>query len=371
MNISEHSYICSGCGKVCKEKVVKLSGKNTIDVNKAAPADNRGHRRSGVENTSAKPAAGPVKETEKPNVVYSKNALDGVKSQSTIDINKKSDFDFSKNDYLGPSIDIGGKNSMFSIDELKVDEYQNKTASHNQKDQHAVRPDSAGVSYNAGSGYDLNLSNVAYKSGKTGGGGSARGGGRKPLSSDGFLVNKIISANKAFINSNSMAYFDNSKTPNYKLAVIGCSCPSMTAALESAMGLSPGDAYMIKVLGSSTIENLTSEVMRSLVVGVHMFGVEEIIVLSHEDCVLKQLSSADLIGAMRKNDIRRTDIEINDIKAFGGGFSNCKQNIRKTIAFIHASKLIPETVAVHGMIISPKSLKLEVVVDGYSERIVV
>lgn len=371
MNISEHSYICSGCGKVCKEKVVKLSGKNTIDVNKATPADNRGHRHPAGENASVKPVGGSAKETEKQNIVYSKNALDGVKSQNTIDINKKSDFDFSKNDYLGPSIDIGGKNSMFNIDELKLDEYQQKTASHNQKDQRPAKAAPSGGNYDAGAGYDLNLVNVAYKSGKTGGGGSARSGGRRPLSSDGFLINKIISANKAFINSSSMAYFDNLKTPNYKLAVLCCACPSMTAAVENAMGLGPGDAYMIKVLGSSTIENLTSEVMRSLVVGVHMFGVEEIIVLSHDDCVLKQLSSANLIDAMRKNDIRRTDIEINDIKAFGGGFSNCKQNIRKTIAFIHGSKLIPETVAVHGMMITPKSLKLEVVVDGYSERIVV
>ena len=373
MNIAEHSYICSGCGKVCKEKVVKLSGKNTIDVNKAAPADKRGYRHFSVEKTQPKPAEASCEKIEKQNIVYSKNALDGVKSQSAIDINKKSDFDFNKNDYLGPSIDIAGKNSMFNIDELKLDEYQQKTASHNQKEQHPFKsPPSSGAygTNGAEAGNDLNLANVVYKSRKTGGG-SAQGGGRKPLSSGGFLIKKIIAANEAFINSSSMAHFDNLKIPNYKLAVLSCACPSTTSAVESAMGLGPGDAYMIKVLGSSTIESLTSEVMRSLVVGVHMFGVEEIIVLSHDDCVLKQLSTADLIGAMRKNDIRRTDIEIDDIKAFGGSFSNCKQNIRKTIAFIHASKLIPETVAVHGMMITPKSLKLEVVVDGYSERVVV
>ncbi|HOT77602.1 MAG TPA: hypothetical protein PK467_17575, partial [Candidatus Wallbacteria bacterium] len=113
------------------------------------------------------------------------------------------------------------------------------------------------------------------------------------------------------------------------------------------------------------------EVMRSLAVGVHLYGVEEIIVLSHDDCVLKQLSTARLIDAMRKNEIRRTDMDINDIKAFCGGFSNCKQNIRKTISFIQNSKLIPETVAIHGMMLAPKSYKLEVVVNGYSERIVV
>ncbi len=368
--ISQYSYICSSCGKVCREKVVKLSGKNTIDVNKA--------KESGVRAAYEKPSmAEPVpassggnkknnrKDNEKDNkknVVYSENALDGVNFQNTIDINKKGDFDFSKKDNLDPTIEIAGKNSMFNVEELKIDEYRQKTASHIHKEPRSNMRHSDSV-------HMEDIADVSYKSGKRGGGRAA--GERPALLADGFLLDKIITANKNFISNNAISRFDNSKTPDYKLAVLSCACPSMISAVENSMGLSPGAAYVVNVLGSSTVESVSSEVMRSLAVAVHLFGVEEIIVLSHEDCVLKQLSTADLIGAMRANGVSRNDIEINDIKAFCGNFSNCRQNVRKTIAFIHNSKLIPETVAVHGMILAPQNLKLEVVVNGYSERIVI
>lgn len=371
-NISEYSYICSGCGKVCKEKVVKLSGKKTVDVAKAPADDTRGRRKAPASDTVIlKPSGGASSEDkDKKSVIYSKSAMDNLQ-KSKLDVNKKGDFDFSANNDLGPSIEIGGKTGMFDVEELKIDDYKQKTASSHNKEQSRQPEKTAEEALAELKGADLTLSDIAYKGGKyasRGGGGAA---GRKPLSADGVLVNKILAANNAFVNSTSMAAFDNSKTPNYKLAILTCSCPSMTAAVESALGLSTGDAYVIKVLGSSTIENQTSEVMRSLTVAVHLYGVEEIIVLSHDDCVLKQLSTSKLVDAMRRNEIRRTDMEIVDMKAFCGGFSSCKQNIRKTISFIQTSKLIPETVAVHGMMITPKSLRLEVVVNGYSERIVV
>jgi len=367
--ISDYSYICSGCGKVCKEKIVKMSGKNTVDVNKTPETQGRGSKKATpAEPVILKPSGGAGKDKGGQNVIYSKSAMDNVTSQNKIDVNKKSDFDFTPGMDRGSSMDIGSKESMFDINELKLDEYKQKTASHNQKESHRQPQKHHGEEPQPPDG-DLKLSGMGYQSGRI----SAKAAGREkqPLAADGVLVNKILAANSAFVSSSSMAQFDNLKTPNHKLAVLTCSCPSMTAAAENAMGLNPGDAYVIKVLGSSTIENLTSEVMRSLAVGVHLYGVEEIIVLSHDDCVLKQLSTAKLIDAMRKNEIRRTDMDINDIKAFCGGFSNCKQNIRKTISFIQNSKLIPETVAIHGMMLAPKSYKLEVVVNGYSERIVV
>ncbi len=345
-----------------------MSGKNTVDVNKTLETQGRGSKKATpAEPVILKPSGGANKDKGGQNVIYSKSAMDNVTSQNKIDVNKKSDFDFTPGMDRGSAMDIGSKESMFDINELKLDEYKQKTASHNQKDHNrSPQKHQAGEQL---SGEELKLSGMGYQSGRV----SAKTAGREkhPLSADGVLVNKIIAANNAFVSSSSLAQFDNLKTPNHKLAVLTCSCPSMTLAAEIAMGLNPGDAYVIKVLGSSTIENLTSEVMRSLAVGVHLYGVEEIIVLSHDDCVLKQLSTARLIDAMRKNEIRRTDMDINDIKAFCGGFSNCKQNIRKTISFIQNSKLIPETVAIHGMMLAPKSYKLEVVVNGYSERIVV
>lgn len=371
--ISEYSYICSGCGKVCKEKVVKLSGKKTVDVSKAPAAEPRGQKKpSGPVAVSSAPGRLPPEDKEKKSVIYSKSALDDIKPRKKIELNQKSDFDFSASENLGPSIEIGSKGGMFDMNDLKVDEYKQKTASQHNRDQ-SRQPEAPGARTEElildGS---FDPSDIAYKGGKyasRSGAGGAKA--RKPLAADGVLLNKILAANNSFAATSSMAHFDNTKAPNMKLAVLTCSCPSMTGAVEPALGLSPGDAYMVRVLGSSTVESQSSEVMRSLVVGVHLYGVEEIIVISHEDCSLRQLSTASLVDAMRKNHVKRTDIEIADMKAFCGGFSSCKQNIRKTISFIQNSRLIPETVAVHGLMLAPKSLRLEVVVNGYSERVVV
>ena len=61
--------------------------------------------------------------------------------------------------------------------------------------------------------------------------------------------------------------------------------------LEPAMGLSRGDAKVIKNAGNIIVDPMSGAVIRSLVAGIFMLGVEEIFVIGHRDCGMAELDA--------------------------------------------------------------------------------
>jgi|GEM_PF-6717957 len=386
VNISDYSYICSNCGKVCKEKIVKLSGKNTLDID-AAGKQNRKVEvdKSGAVQANIKPSKDSTvkdniaasKKNSAVNVNINPSAIDNISAtKSSAALNAVSGFDFSACQNLDSSIKISDKDD-FDVNDIRAESYKQKFESQNQKNQNVKNVESKNnavnkanqVHYRPDSSQHKPHHNISEQRKQSGPRDDvSASSSRMPLRSDCTLLEKIEVNNKKFVSYNSKQPDVKNPAPRLKLAVLTCSCPSMSSVSESALGLNQGDACMIRVAGASTCESINSEVLRSLALGVHLHSVEEIIVLSHEDCILKQLSVGSFIDAMKKNGVKRTDIETGDMKTFMGGFSNCREGLRKTISFIQKSKTIPEDIAIHGMMLSPASGKLEVIVNGYSER---
>jgi len=194
-----------------------------------------------------------------------------------------------------------------------------------------------------------------------------------PLKADQKLLNNLLKNNQKFVESGKISKYKANAIdkPNLKLAVLTCMSSKLSVLLEEALGISNNDAITIRVAGASIIECVSSEVLRSLALAVHKYGVEEIAVISHDDCGMRSYSTSEFLNQMKQNGLTRTLIDIPDIKTFIGGFSNARENLRRTVSCINRSRIIPDFVAIHGLLLNTKTGSFETVVNGYNERVVI
>src|SRR5512132_2151285 len=95
------------------------------------------------------------------------------------------------------------------------------------------------------------------------------------------LIDSILVANKAFVRPG--AFPPLTKNPKKQFAIFTCMDTRLVDFLEPAMGISRGDAKVIKNAGNTIIDP-NGGVIRSLVAAVFTLGVEEIFVIGHRDC---------------------------------------------------------------------------------------
>jgi len=140
--------------------------------------------------------------------------------------------------------------------------------------------------------------------------------------------------------------------------------------LEPAMGLTRGDAKVIKNAGNTIVDPVSGSVIRSLVAGIFMLGVEEVFVIGHRDCGMAELDA----GSVKRDMINRgispdiIDILVPDLKQWLGIFNHPVENVERVVKIIRHNPLIPSDVPIHGLIFCPNDGHLDVVVDGYSQE---
>ena len=127
------------------------------------------------------------------------------------------------------------------------------------------------------------------------------------------------------------------RAPALKAAVLAC----MDARLDvfSALGLTPGDAHVIRNAGGA----VTDDAIRSLAVSQRLLGTEEIIVIHHTDCGVLTFSEADFRRSLRA----QTGCEPPwSAEPFG----TLEDNVRRSLARIRASPFIPCRDSVRGFV---------------------
>ncbi|MCY4154566.1 MAG: carbonic anhydrase [Gammaproteobacteria bacterium] len=125
--------------------------------------------------------------------------------------------------------------------------------------------------------------------------------------------------------------------PGYKLAVVAC----MDARLDPhrALGLKEGDAHVIRNAGGVVSE----DVIRSLVISQRLLGTREVALIQHTDCGML---------TFRDDEVKdRIEAETGLRPAFAlEAFRDLEQNVRQSLARIHASPFIPHKDQVRGFI---------------------
>ncbi|MDO5639969.1 MAG: carbonic anhydrase [Neisseria sp.] len=184
-------------------------------------------------------------------------------------------------------------------------------------------------------------------------------------------LDNILAHNREFVASGEYAQFFSNKYPERGLAVLSCMDTRMLELLPHALGVRNGDVKLIKNAGA-VVTHPWGSVMRSLLVAVFDLKVKEIMVVAHYDCGMRGLNPEAFLKRAHENGIpddrivtlRNAGI---DLDGWLTGFDDVEDSVRHTVSIIRRHPLMPDNVAVHGLVIHPATGKLTLVVDGKTE----
>ena len=183
------------------------------------------------------------------------------------------------------------------------------------------------------------------------------------------LLEQILEENAKFTASLPESYLHRndkvSKYPARQLAIYTCMDTRLVDFLEPAMGISRGEAKVIKAAGNM-ITGPFDEVIRSLMVAVYELGVTEIMVVGHEDCGMHHSTSESLKKRMLERGIKPEAIKKveGEFAKWVDAFQHPRENVENTVKAIKSNPLLPEDIIVHGLLFCPDTGRLEVVVHG-------
>ena len=133
--------------------------------------------------------------------------------------------------------------------------------------------------------------------------------------------------------------------PGRKIAIVAC----MDARLNpyGILGLQEGDAHVIRNAGGV----ITDDTVRSLAISQRLLGTEEIVLIHHTDCGMLTFT----------DDAFRRSIQ-DEIGIKPGwapeSFRDPEEDVRQSLARVHASPFIPKKDAVRGFVYDVKTGRL-------------
>ena len=181
-------------------------------------------------------------------------------------------------------------------------------------------------------------------------------------------LDSILAANRIFVRPNAFPPLP--KSPQKQIAIFTCMDTRLVDFLEPAMGLKRGEAKVIKNAGNTIVDPMSGAVIRSLVAGVFMLGVEEIFVIGHRDCGMASIDAESVKRDMVRRGISPDviDIHVPDLKQWLGVFAHPIENVERVVKIIRHNPLIPQDVPVHGLLFCPNDGHLDIVVNGYTRE---
>ncbi|KAK6456487.1 putative carbonic anhydrase [Scheffersomyces xylosifermentans] len=158
-------------------------------------------------------------------------------------------------------------------------------------------------------------------------------------------------------NTKYVAKFDKGSLalpPARKVAVVVC----MDARIDpaAALGLTEGDAHVIRNAGGRA-----SDALRSVIISQRLLGTREIVVIHHTDCGMLTFSDAELRDIVKKD----TGESVDHIAFLP--FSDLEQSVKDDVHFFENSPLVLN-VPVSGYIYDVKSGKIKKVEDDVEDK---
>ena len=181
---------------------------------------------------------------------------------------------------------------------------------------------------------------------------------------------EIMTYNKQFLKDEKYTKYQTDKDPAKKMLILSCMDTRLTELLPKAMNIRNGDAKIVKNAGATVMHPFGS-IVRSIVVAIYEFGIEDVFVVGHYGCGMSNLDSDKLVDKMVARGISDEVVTTLthagiDIRKWLRGFSSVEEAIMESVLCIKQHPLVPKTVRVHGLIMSPDTGELTVVHDGNS-----
>lgn len=179
------------------------------------------------------------------------------------------------------------------------------------------------------------------------------------------LLDRIMEANSRFVKPSAFPPLP--KNPKQQFAVFTCMDTRLVEFLEPAMGVTRGDAKVIKNAGNTIVDPLHGGIIRSLVAAIFTLGVDEVLVIGHKDCGMATVDADALKSRMVARGIPAGTIDelVPDLAQWLGAFSCPEANVKDVVEKIRENPLIPKDVPIHGLLFCPDDGHLDVIVNGY------
>jgi carbonic anhydrase len=143
------------------------------------------------------------------------------------------------------------------------------------------------------------------------------------------------------------------------LAVVACYDPRLDPLLLPALGLKPGEAFLLRTAGALVQPGSAS--LRSLGLAVFMFGVTEVLIVGHAACRMASFQSSSFIEAFRGRGVPREAFGHEDLRTWAGAIPSPRQGVLLSAANIRAAPFLPRDVSVAGVVLDEPTGALEVV----------
>ncbi len=139
-----------------------------------------------------------------------------------------------------------------------------------------------------------------------------------------------------------------------KVAVVAC----MDARIDvyAILGLREGEAHVIRNAGGA----VTDDVIRSLLVSQRLLGTEEIILVHHTACGMLTFTDDAVKAEVQADTGLRPAFALE-------AFTDLDEEVRQSVARIHASPFIPRKESVRGFVYEVETGRLREVSAGDSE----
>ncbi|WP_028399702.1 beta-class carbonic anhydrase [Ectobacillus panaciterrae] len=183
------------------------------------------------------------------------------------------------------------------------------------------------------------------------------------------LLEEILTYNKSFVENKEYESFKTNKYPDKRLVIISCMDTRLVELLPKAMNMRNGDVKIVKVAGA-VVAHPFGSIMRSVLVAVYELGADEVCVIGHYDCGMASLQAKNTIEKMKERGISEDKLAtlhysgIN-LEKFLHGFSCVEDSVKHSVEIIRHHPLMPGDVPVHGLVIDPKTGRLDTIADGY------
>jgi carbonic anhydrase len=182
-------------------------------------------------------------------------------------------------------------------------------------------------------------------------------------------LSEILNHNRSFVERKEYEEFRTDQFPNKKLVVVTCMDTRLVELLPRAMGFRNGDVKMVKNAGA-IVSHPFGSAMRSILVAIYELGAEEVVVVGHTGCGMTVLScdrvlqkalgrgiSEDVLATLKHSGI--------NLEQWLTGFDRVEDGVKQSVNVIRNHPLLPDDVAVHGMVMDSATGELKMVVDGY------
>ena len=184
-------------------------------------------------------------------------------------------------------------------------------------------------------------------------------------------LKEILDFNKKFVEDKEYEKYNTTKYPDKKIAILSCMDTRLTELLPKALDLKNGDAKIIKNAGGTIIHPFGSA-MRSLLICIYEFDIKEIFIVGHYDCGVSSMDTDKIVSEMLEKGVKLETLEtlLNagiEVKKWLHGFDCVEESVRESVAKVRKHPLMPNDVAIHGLIMDPETGRLDVVINGFDE----